>query len=567
MQVKSGGFMHNGSQQVQQTQLPAMAGTAPFGAALRPTEQIRGSNSAMQLNQNIDFERFDSEKHSVRNLVEHFSKFVPPSSLDGPLMHLQNKQDGSAPPLSYLHQQAKTRQSQKQQWSQNQEAGDAEVNQILNYQRQTAMKEYLSFDSVDSKRNQTGGNIIDPSAILGGNNASLTATTAVSSSQNIRSSSKITKLRSTSASPSILFRNSRIKPPTPKPFIPFDSRGQAIPSPVSVVNRPPSVPAHDRKLTQRSRPSSVHANPYPKSQAINEQQARPNSMNAKPYPSRDEDVSRSSYGDQAQHTREVGNVESTRRQELDSPSQHSQPDSQDSSQTENLWTAKVEVRSSSMMGNPYPSAAEVNTHLLHMESRPASMIANPYSQSQLHQMQFQQEQQQVAQSKQTYLQSMMADLQSPLPPMEPIPRNVVGQLVPESQHSSFGTFTRAAHGQTQAEHKFEQYLQRQQQQGDFTSTFQEDSSKVVYADEDMAITKISSEQASGETSQPPETAAAGLPLNKEGSWSSGMTEAEAAETYCAMTSYHQASFQISSSPSQLGPPSNESVSARWLAVA
>ena len=149
-----------------------MAGTMQFGAGLKPTDQLRGANSAMQLNQNIDFERFDSEKHSVRNLVEHFSKFVPPSSLDGPLQHLQNKQDGSAPPLSYLHQQAKTRQSQKQQWAQNQEAGDSEVNQILNYQRQPAMKEYLSFDSVDSKQQQQrsngGGNIVDPSAILGG---------------------------------------------------------------------------------------------------------------------------------------------------------------------------------------------------------------------------------------------------------------------------------------------------------------------------------------------------------------------------------------------------------------
>ena len=195
MQVKSGGFMQsgsNGQQQqgedysgslkqtsagslirtqgdVQQQQQPAMAGTVQFGTGLRPTEQLRGSNSAMQLNQNIDFERFDSEKHSVRNLVEHFSKFVPPSSLDGPLQHLQHKQDGSAPPLSYLHQQAKTRQSQKQQWAQNQEAGDAEVNQILNYQRQTAMKEYLSFDAVDSQRSQGGGgNMVDPSAILGG---------------------------------------------------------------------------------------------------------------------------------------------------------------------------------------------------------------------------------------------------------------------------------------------------------------------------------------------------------------------------------------------------------------
>lgn len=104
--------------------------------AIKNTINIRPASEDPQLkrhsyvvNQNIDFERFDLERHSVRNLVQHYSKVCAERCAN--LMRATNSQCVSpsrtkvAPPseeligaagaggLSYLHQQKKQREETK----------------------------------------------------------------------------------------------------------------------------------------------------------------------------------------------------------------------------------------------------------------------------------------------------------------------------------------------------------------------------------------------------------------------------------------------------------------------
>jgi hypothetical protein len=277
------------------------------------------------VNQNVDFEQFDLKRHSVRGLVEHFSKVEPPPD---DAINVAAASGEGAPPLSYLHQQKKHRDDLRRKQKEFNEP-DA-VNEIFNYQSKNAIKDYLVMDVEGSSR---GAGMADPSAILGGSKeqeytqfkskkerekeivenqtrliskplpseVQLSSALAAPAFQKERLQECIqldsyrkqerveiqtehisklssvaplfsacqafskTDLRAVSASPTLaLFSQSRIRPPTPKPFVPFGSLAatsttSAAPTPLSKVaaKPPPSPKPPSRK--QHSRPTSAQS--------------------------------------------------------------------------------------------------------------------------------------------------------------------------------------------------------------------------------------------------------------------------------------------------------------------
>jgi hypothetical protein len=160
-------------------------------AALRKTQAqkqgvfggIAGDrNSLLMENPDLDYER-----HSVGNLVKHFSKIksadINPQFLPQQYSAMQNS--GEAPPLSYLKEQAATRvgkesketnsssdytASTKKVMKETLEIEDAEERLKL-FQRRGSLKDYLNIgleieDGKQQQQSSTLPSILDPSAIL-----------------------------------------------------------------------------------------------------------------------------------------------------------------------------------------------------------------------------------------------------------------------------------------------------------------------------------------------------------------------------------------------------------------
>jgi hypothetical protein len=181
-------------------------------------------------------EAFDYEKHSVRDLVDHFSKTKPK---EVPKMILQ-QQAVQAPPLSYLRDQAKGRQYQYQEKGKPiQESGDKKTEdsrlQELMMKRRNSLKDYLLLEFTEgtsAASQQTVGQLQDPSAILKGGKPICQDTDSKPPPH--------FSLRSQSASPSTMMLKSNIKPPTPKPFsVPSEARP---PQPRRLIKPEPMKP-------------------------------------------------------------------------------------------------------------------------------------------------------------------------------------------------------------------------------------------------------------------------------------------------------------------------------------
>merc|ERR1719189_2100575 len=134
-------------------------------------------NSLLMENPDLDYER-----HSVRNLVEHFSKTktgdIPPQFLPQQYSAMQNS--GDAPPLSYLKEQAKSKDfSYKETTSVSSSSNTTNTTQkviketlatedaeerLKLFQRRGSLKDYLMIELEDGKQQQSSNlpSILDP---------------------------------------------------------------------------------------------------------------------------------------------------------------------------------------------------------------------------------------------------------------------------------------------------------------------------------------------------------------------------------------------------------------------
>merc|ERR1712008_48783 len=225
-------------------------------AALRKTQAqkqgvfggIAGDrNSLLMENPDLDYER-----HSVGNLVKHFSKIksadINPQFLPQQYSAMQNS--GEAPPLSYLKEQAATRNgkesketnsssnytaSTKKVMKETLEIEDAEERLKL-FQRRGSLKDYLNIgqeieDGTSSNNHPTLPSILDPSAILQGCKPFVSTDRPPSR----------TSLRATTASPMPSYRSQYV---APKPF----GGGAAT----STLTRPPRQPSLPRPTSKQA---------------------------------------------------------------------------------------------------------------------------------------------------------------------------------------------------------------------------------------------------------------------------------------------------------------------------
>jgi len=175
MQMKSSGFLHQQSegsfnylgnqrdeQEVEMRQTSGSLGRRDVRQSGVFVGIAGESNSLI-----ADNEAFDYEKHTVRSLVDHFSKAKLREVPKQVAQHFQNSQ---APPLSYLREQAKTKQYQFQEKTKVVEVGqetkeEASRAQELMNRRRNSLKDYLLMEMNDGT-NGSGHQIKDPSAIL-----------------------------------------------------------------------------------------------------------------------------------------------------------------------------------------------------------------------------------------------------------------------------------------------------------------------------------------------------------------------------------------------------------------
>merc|ERR1712029_167136 len=158
---------------------------------------------------------FGDEKHSVKELVGHFSKVKGSAPQQWIPQHLQVQNNAGTPSLSQLQDQAKSKQFAYQQQSATstttaqesdeltQEAAEERLANIP--ERKNSLKSFLLMEEEMKKMNggTTGGQILDPSAILQGSETSERDPNSFS-------------LRGMSASPTIQMYKTR--PTAPKPF-------------------------------------------------------------------------------------------------------------------------------------------------------------------------------------------------------------------------------------------------------------------------------------------------------------------------------------------------------------
>jgi len=118
-----------------------------------------------------EMQNFDYEKHSVRELVGHFSKgkgLVPQNMFP---QHLAAANNAATPSLSQLQDQAKSKefsyQKQTEQKSDKLQQEEAEEKLALLSERKNSLKSFMLMeDEIAKLNNQAGGQILDPSAIL-----------------------------------------------------------------------------------------------------------------------------------------------------------------------------------------------------------------------------------------------------------------------------------------------------------------------------------------------------------------------------------------------------------------
>merc|ERR1719188_2429960 len=201
MQVKSGGFMHGqqgGQQQVEdytsslkptsEGELIRTQGDLHFSQSSVSQQQmeqvqLRSTGGAKDIKDNIrqsgvfvgiagDLNALvadGNEKHSVQDIVKHFSK-VKPGAIPDQMMPQHYQMQHAPPSLTELQEQAKERQFSYQK--RDQVDGSSELSHAEQkaaeekaklFERRTSLKEYLL---MDGEKAQQGINIIDPSNIL-----------------------------------------------------------------------------------------------------------------------------------------------------------------------------------------------------------------------------------------------------------------------------------------------------------------------------------------------------------------------------------------------------------------
>ena len=169
----------------------------------------------------------------MRGLVEHFSKTkpgdIPPQFL--PQQYMQNS--GEAPPLSYLKEQAQSKdfqfkdkvESKTTAKTVKKDPGEDTEERLKLFQRRGSLKDYLMMDFEDAKREQQqqqASSILDPSAILQGCKPFVNPDRPPSR----------TSLRATTASPMPAYKSQFV---APKPFG-SKARPSSLPRPTSRQN-------------------------------------------------------------------------------------------------------------------------------------------------------------------------------------------------------------------------------------------------------------------------------------------------------------------------------------------
>merc|ERR1719367_274696 len=201
MQVKSGGFMHGqqgGQQQVEdytsslkptsEGELIRTQGDLHFSQSSVQSQQmeqvqLRSTGGAKDIKDNIrqsgvfvgiagDLNALvadGNEKHSVRDIVKHFSK-IKPGAIPEQMMPQHYQMQHAPPSLSELQEQAKEKQfsyQKKDQVDASSELSQAEQRaaeeKMKLYERRTSLKDFLL---IEGEKAQQANQLIDPSNIL-----------------------------------------------------------------------------------------------------------------------------------------------------------------------------------------------------------------------------------------------------------------------------------------------------------------------------------------------------------------------------------------------------------------
>ena len=241
MQVKSGGIISGGQQQVEdytsslkptsegeliRTQGDLQYSQSSVQQGQMEQVQLRSTGGAKDIKDNIrqsgvfvgiagDLNALvadGNEKHSVRDIVKHFSK-IKPGDIPQQIMPQHYQMQHAPPSLSELQEQAKEKQFSYQR--KDQVDGSSELSQAEQkaaeekmklYERRTSLKDFLL---IEGEKAQQGNQLIDPSNILQGAKASRWQTDSPFESR--------FSLRGMSASPTMQMQKSR--PIAPKPFV------------------------------------------------------------------------------------------------------------------------------------------------------------------------------------------------------------------------------------------------------------------------------------------------------------------------------------------------------------
>lgn len=200
MQVKSGGFLSGGDGQQRVEDYTSSLKPTSEGEIIRTHGDLQYSQSAVQQGQmeqvqlrktsaskdNMDNIRQSgvfvgiagdlnalvadgNEKHSVRDIVKHFSK-VKPGDIPQQMMPQYYQSQHAPPSLSELQEQAKDRQFSYQK--KDHVDGSSELSQAEQkaaeekmklFERRTSLKDFLL---IEGEKSQHGNQLIDPSNIL-----------------------------------------------------------------------------------------------------------------------------------------------------------------------------------------------------------------------------------------------------------------------------------------------------------------------------------------------------------------------------------------------------------------
>merc|ERR1711997_1096301 len=192
---------------MEQVQLRKTSGTKDIKDTVRQSGVfvgIAGDHNALVSN--------DNEKHSVADIVKHFSK-IKPGDIPQNIMPQHYQMQHAPPSLSELQEQAKDRQFSYQKKDQVDSSSTmtyaeqkAAEEKAKLFERRTSLKDFML---MEGEKSQHGNSIIDPSNILQGAKASRWQTDSPFESR--------FSLRGMSSSPTMQMQKSR--PIAPKPFV------------------------------------------------------------------------------------------------------------------------------------------------------------------------------------------------------------------------------------------------------------------------------------------------------------------------------------------------------------